>query len=511
MSIYLKNEVVNDVTSNFGYIYSTDTKLKFKDENGVITSFPPTNSSNVFLTKSSDYTIQISDCGYGNTIYNDSYTDVTFTLPAPSAGLTITIASNNNAEYSAYSNTYITTSNNTSILLNGKITTKYKIPRYKCITLVAVNTLYWIILDTQQYIVYPKFTQIANKGVSFVLGLKQDGKVFGWGLNASGNLGDNTVTNRSTPVAVCTNLTFCQIASGDSHSLGLDNTGKLWAWGLNTNGQLGDGTTVSKRTPVAVCTNLTFCQISAKGGHNLAIDNTGKLWSWGLGTYGRLGLSTTTNRSTPTAVCCNITFKTIYCGTGGSMGIDIDNRAWAWGLNDTGILGLNDKVSRLVPTAICGNITFSQLGIDGNFAMGIDINGKAWSWGTNNMGALGDGTTVSKLTPIAVCGNITFKDISVDVGFSIGIDIDDKVWSWGLNSSGQLGANIPTATTSHLTPVTVCTNITFCKIFSGNDSAYAIDINGYVWGWGNNTTTQLSILDPGNFCANVITPTLINQ
>ncbi|PVE35172.1 hypothetical protein DC030_15050, partial [Enterococcus faecalis] len=46
-----------------------------------------------------------------------------------------------------------------------------------------------------------------------------------------------------------------QISGGWSHSLALDSEGKLWAWGLNEDGQLGDGTNDSQTTPVAVQIN----------------------------------------------------------------------------------------------------------------------------------------------------------------------------------------------------------------------------------------------------------------
>ena len=78
-------------------------------------------------------------------------------------------------------------------------------------------------------------------------------QAWGWGRNDSGRLGDNTTTQRNTPVAVCGGHTFCHISGGISHSLAIDHQGQAWAWGNNTNGRLGDNTTTSRQTPVRVC------------------------------------------------------------------------------------------------------------------------------------------------------------------------------------------------------------------------------------------------------------------
>lgn len=117
------------------------------------------------------------------------------------------------------------------------------------------------------------------------------GRVWGWGINSSGKLGDNSITNRSTPVSVLgVRKTFCKIATGDTHTLAIDVYGRVWSWGINTNGQLGNNTIISTRTPVSVKgTYKTFCHISAGQNHSIAVDKYGRVWSWGLNTSGQLG------------------------------------------------------------------------------------------------------------------------------------------------------------------------------------------------------------------------------
>lgn len=122
-----------------------------------------------------------------------------------------------------------------------------------------------------------------------------------WGGNSSGQLGDNTVTNKSSPVQTVTyGYTWKQVAAGSSHTVGLKNDGTLWTWGSNAYGQLGDGTFSAKSSPVQVIGNATnWQQVSAGYQHSAGIKTDGTLWTWGLNNYGQLGDNTVGNEAIP--------------------------------------------------------------------------------------------------------------------------------------------------------------------------------------------------------------------
>jgi len=201
------------------------------------------------------------------------------------------------------------------------------------------------------------FTQISVGGVHS-LAIDINGQAWAWGNNGGGQLGDNSTTSRRTPVAVCGNHTFTQISGGGVHSLAIDINGQAWAWGgggVFYDGQIGDNTLTPRLTPVAVCGNHTFTQISAGSSHSLAIDIHGQAWAWGFNQSGRLGDNSTTPRLTPVAVCGNHTFIQISAGDSHSLAIDIQGQAWAWGNNGNGRLGDNTTTSRLTPVAVFNN------------------------------------------------------------------------------------------------------------------------------------------------------------
>src|SRR5262245_32798930 len=63
-----------------------------------------------------------------------------------------------------------------------------------------------------------------------------------WGRNHSGQLGENTTTQRETPAQVSGVTRVAALAAGRAHSLMVKSSGAVWAWGYNYYGQLGDGT-----------------------------------------------------------------------------------------------------------------------------------------------------------------------------------------------------------------------------------------------------------------------------
>jgi len=150
------------------------------------------------------------------------------------------------------------------------------------------------------------FTSIAA-GQEFSLGITNTGAAYGWGLNLYGQLGDNSTTSRLTPVlvcGVCGGLTFTSISAGASHSLGITNTGVAYAWGRNASGGLGDNSTTQRNTPVLVCGGLTFSSIAAGTLFSVGATNTQLVYAWGVNNVGQLGNNNAPNGSlTPIQVC----------------------------------------------------------------------------------------------------------------------------------------------------------------------------------------------------------------
>jgi alpha-tubulin suppressor-like RCC1 family protein len=304
------------------------------------------------------------------------------------------------------------------------------------------------------------WSQIAAGG-GHSLALTSSGILYAWGGNNYGRLGDDTTTNRSSPVTVIGGITtWSQISAGLNHCLGLTTAGVVYAWGQNTYGNLGDGTSTQRTSPVTVVGSITtWTQVITGGRHNLGLTSAGIAYAWGQNGNGQVGDNTTSNRSSPVTVVGGITTwsklsASMVQAGGQGLGITSAGVAYAWGLGTTGQLGNNASANRSSPVTVVGGITtWSRLTGGGQNCLGLTSTGIIYGWGGNAYGSVGDGTTTDRSSPVTVVGGITsWSQISAGYRRGFGITSAGVAYAWGRNNYGGLGDN---TTSLRSSPVTI--------------------------------------------------------
>ncbi|MCL2808870.1 MAG: hypothetical protein FWD24_02255 [Treponema sp.] len=168
-------------------------------------------------------------------------------------------------------------------------------------------------------------------------------------------------------------------------------------------------------------------------------------------------------------------------GTYHSLAIDSNGDLWTWGLNMYGQIGAGDggggnrNFNRHRPVQInteklnahISSTKFLVVSAGSFHNLAIDTNGILWAWGRNNNGQLGDNTTTQRTKPVEIRHGTKFKSISAGAvspeyaSHNLAIDIDGNLYAWGNNSFGQLGDGTTIQRTS---PVHIKTDTKFKSI-----------------------------------------------
>lgn len=360
-------------------------------------------------------------------------------------------------------------------------------------------------------------------GLGNSIALLANGTVKAAGLNANGQLGNNTTTASANSVNTLglTNIVAVAMTgngptgptSGCFTSYALSGDGDVYAWGSGQSGQLGNGGTADSSLPVKVSGLPPIIAIAAGGCHILALDQSGAVWAWGSNSNGQIGNGTTSAaQSSPVRVQLPngdpLRAASISAGRSHSLAVLTDGSVMAWGANSDGQLGDGTTTARSVPTAVTGLSRVIAVAGGAQNSYAIADTGDVYAWGSYQYGALGNGnTTTNALSPqpIAAFKGAGVRYIAAGEYSAIALMSDGTLKAWGRNNQKQLGG--ATGNTTAPTPLAVPGLSGITALAGGQTTYMAADGNGLVTLWGYNVQGQLGTGSKTNALSPGIAPT----
>ena len=278
--------------------------------------------------------------------------------------------------------------------------------------------------------VYSNKTDYGSAQNTSCYAIDTSGRLFTWGYNTAGKLGNGNTTNQTWPVHSTGVSNIVQVSAGHSSAHCVDSSGNLYRTGLNQNG-INQGTTVNTWTDTL---QDDVYAIENHSGHGLAV----------------------------------VAASAYYLKTNGEM--------YAIGYNHSGNHGNGNSTATASWVRTGGTLTFSSFYVNGNSlywnmsGLGgtpTSPNTSFYNWGYNPGGQLGVGNATALMTPTqpSTTSKYTFTTTSTDAG----------------NAPTRTMVPVPVNGVAHVHPFYGC-------VGQGKHGSYIEDASGRTWtaGYGQN-------------------------
>lgn len=313
--------------------------------------------------------------------------------------------------------------------------------------------------------------------------LADDGRVFCWGENDEGQLGDGTTDYRDFGTVPVVGIDDARtIAAGIRFSCAALADGTVWCWGEDP-GQ--DPSTLVPRRVIGI-SDATV--VVAGGAFACALRETGQVACWGINSLGQLGTgSFSAGEATAQQVVGLDDVLELAAGWNHACAIRSDLTVWCWGGNGDGATGygqLGDGTleNRASPVQVVGLADAILIEAGGWTTCATVMGTSTWCWGYGERGTLGDGNFNNSSVPVQVPGIDDVSLLALGAFTACVSRGDDSVWcwgdtSWGSSTGGPAGTPVQGNKSSSIS-VGALANDRYCLFIDGFEQT---------WWWGSGT------------------------
>ena len=267
-------------------------------------------------------------------------------------------------------------------------------------------------------------------------------------------------------------------------------------WKLDKeSGPESGGQTVTLTPPPA--RGIRISQVDAGDLHSGAVGSDGSLYTWGDNdSHGQLGRDTTDRQDSHPGKAetpAGVNFVHVSAGYGFSVALASDGSLYSWGDNSRGQLGRaatgSTPANRPHKVEAPVGITFVQASAGGSHAVALGSDGNIYTWGDDSAGRLGRDVTSS--TPADKPGkadtpaDLTFTSVSAGQGHTVAVDTQGQIYTWGDNTHGQLGRSTTGTPADKPGKADTPVGVTFTQASAGGSHSVAVSDDGNLYTWGN--------------------------
>jgi alpha-tubulin suppressor-like RCC1 family protein len=333
----------------------------------------------------------------------------------------------------------------------------------------------------------------------FVVGA---GRLLTCGEGAAVGHGDaGADTFHATPVAALAGLRVRSVAAERAHSLVLSWDGRVFSWGKNDNGQLGQGDKLNRPLPTLVEVLEAVCSIGTTCDSCVAVTQSGDVFSWGQSF--ELSAPDLLRPVLVKGLMEGVRVRRVCVGSGSVFAIGENGEVSSWGYNGFGCLGHGDELVQDSPKRVeaLRGVRVSSVAVARGHALALAEDGLVYAWGENFLGSLLGNSHVERdllPKPVEALRGVRLNSIAAAHLRSYAVADTGELWTWGCNRDGDSPLGHAEQTNCPVPkPIESLRGVKVDAVAAGNQHTLAMADDGSVYVWGNVSAAESGALGIG--------------